>query len=87
MDQLYSEDMIEDDGQQVCIVETTMGFRVNMSMPNSFHKFLIGKRGERKKQLEHQTRTVIQVPAKGSSGNVGMDNMVQFDFEFEYVCL
>jgi hypothetical protein len=80
LQQLSLEDMIDDDDQLECIEVIKTGFKVNVPMPSSFHKFLIGKRGEKKKQIEHQTRTIIRVPAKGSSGNVGMVQLIEFQY-------
>ncbi|XP_062522116.1 activating signal cointegrator 1 complex subunit 1-like isoform X2 [Corticium candelabrum] len=64
--QLQLED-IPDDEETSHLTKTSEGFQVSLSLPSAFYKFIIGRQGETKKQLERETKTSIKVPSKGST--------------------
>ena len=49
-----------------------------MSVPTTFFKYIIGTKGERKKRLEHETNTTIDIPRKGCDGDI---TITGFDVE------
>ena len=57
--------------ESVDVVETKDGFKVVMDVPSTFFKFIIGKRGETRKNLETKTRTQIKIPKFGQEGEIG----------------
>ena len=78
---LYSDivsDLEEYDDESCTIdfdadIETTAkGYRLTWHIPSAFHKYIIGKKGETKKRLEIETRTLIKVPRQREDGDVGI---------------
>ncbi|ESP05047.1 hypothetical protein LOTGIDRAFT_230082 [Lottia gigantea] len=69
---------MEDDScynDEVCdpftkIEQTESGYRVALDIPSAYFKFIIGKKGETKNRLEHETKTQIRIPKQGMEGEV-----------------
>ncbi|KAH9512759.1 activating signal cointegrator 1 complex subunit [Bulinus truncatus] len=69
-DELFAEDhSTECNDDELCdsslnIVETKRGLSLSVAVPNFFYKYIIGKGGEAKRQLETETSTQILIPSK-----------------------
>ncbi|KAK6194383.1 hypothetical protein SNE40_000024 [Patella caerulea] len=50
--------------------ETDSGYRVSLSIPSPYFKFIIGKKGEMKNRLEKETKTQIKIPKQGQEGDI-----------------
>ena len=66
---LYDDEYCDDD---VDIEETESGYRLRLSIPSAFFKFIIGKKGETKRRLENETGTQIKIPKQGAEGDIGI---------------
>ena len=53
------------------IEETENGLRLQLPLASTYFKFIIGKKGETKRRLEHETRTQIKIPRSGEEGDLG----------------
>ena len=51
--------------------QTEDGFHLALPIPDVFHKYIYGKKGDAKKRLELDTGVKIKVPRIGQSGDVG----------------
>ncbi|XP_041350250.1 activating signal cointegrator 1 complex subunit 1-like [Gigantopelta aegis] len=66
-DRVYCDETCD---ESVDVRETKDGFTVSMDIPSVFFKFIIGKKGETRKNLEAETRTQIRIPKLGQEGEV-----------------
>ncbi|XP_069609419.1 activating signal cointegrator 1 complex subunit 1 isoform X1 [Ranitomeya imitator] len=60
-DEPCDDDMIE---------ETEKGFQCSVNLPSQLFKYIIGKKGETKRNLESETRTSISIPRPGMEGEI-----------------
>lgn len=68
------------------IEETENGFKMPISIPSAFFKFIIGKKGETKRKIENETCTSIWIPRQGQEGDIGLCNSVCYKiFLFIYL--
>ena len=54
------------------IESTAAGYQLKVQLPSVFYKYIIGKRGETKKRLETETRTLIKIPRQHEEGDIGI---------------
>jgi len=54
------------------IESTAAGYQLRVQLPSVFYKFIIGKKGETKKRLESETRTIIKIPQQHEEGDIGI---------------
>ncbi|KAG9485129.1 hypothetical protein GDO78_008302, partial [Eleutherodactylus coqui] len=52
------------------IEETEKGFQSSINLPSQLFKYIIGKKGETKKNLESETHTFISIPRPGMEGEI-----------------
>ncbi|CAH1781635.1 unnamed protein product [Owenia fusiformis] len=52
------------------IQQTDRGYSTTLQVPNEFFKFIIGRKGETKRQIENETRTIIRIPRQGQEGDI-----------------
>ncbi|XP_037133284.1 activating signal cointegrator 1 complex subunit 1 [Syngnathus acus] len=52
------------------IEQTERGFRCAIDVPTVLYKYIIGKKGETRKQLELDTKTSINIPKQGVEGQI-----------------
>uniref|UniRef100_A0AAV2LHF8 K Homology domain-containing protein n=1 Tax=Knipowitschia caucasica TaxID=637954 RepID=A0AAV2LHF8_KNICA len=65
------EDLIEDESCDTHLIEQTeKGFRCAIDVPSVLYKYIIGKKGETRRRLEHDTRTSISIPKQGVEGQI-----------------
>ena len=69
-DDIYADELCDDD---VNIEQTGNGYKVRMAVPSAYFKYIIGKKAEMKRKLEHDTKTQIWIPRQGEKGNIGME--------------
>uniref|UniRef100_UPI003467EF77 Activating signal cointegrator 1 complex subunit 1 n=1 Tax=Alvinella pompejana TaxID=6376 RepID=UPI003467EF77 len=65
---VYCDDICDTLGEQ--IQETENGYKLELEIPSAYYKYIIGKKGETKKRLENETRTLIKIPGHGREGSV-----------------
>ncbi|KAK7919067.1 hypothetical protein WMY93_010351 [Mugilogobius chulae] len=66
-----SEDLAEDEScDSHCIEQTEKGFRCAIDVPSVLYKYIIGKKGETRRRLEHDTKTNISIPKQGVEGQI-----------------
>merc|ERR1712142_1262481 len=66
-DDIYCDEDSDDD---VKVEETESGFKLKLVIPDEFYKFIIGKKGETKKKIENETKTLIKIPKQGVEGDI-----------------
>ncbi|KAE8591035.1 hypothetical protein XENTR_v10018287 [Xenopus tropicalis] len=52
------------------VEETEKGFQCTIDLPSQLFKYIIGKKGETKRNLESETRTSIIIPRPGVEGDI-----------------
>ncbi|XP_075071297.1 activating signal cointegrator 1 complex subunit 1 isoform X2 [Mixophyes fleayi] len=52
------------------VKETEKGFQCSIDLPSQLFKYIIGKKGETKRNLESETRTSINIPRQGMEGEI-----------------
>ncbi|KAG8552031.1 hypothetical protein GDO81_004382 [Engystomops pustulosus] len=71
-DDFYRESVqcIDEPCDGFMIEETEKGFQCSINLPSQLFKYIIGKKGETKKNLESDTRTSISIPRQGMEGDI-----------------
>ncbi|XP_072312561.1 activating signal cointegrator 1 complex subunit 1 [Eucyclogobius newberryi] len=65
------EDLMEDESCDThCVEQTERGFRCAIDVPSVLYKYIIGKKGETRRRLEHDTKTNISIPKQGVEGQI-----------------
>ncbi|KAM8923946.1 activating signal cointegrator 1 complex subunit 1 [Pelodytes ibericus] len=54
----------------ITVEETEKGFQCSIDLPSQLFKYIIGKKGETKRNLESDTRTSIGIPRPGMEGSI-----------------
>ena len=79
-DDLYcylSPDDVYDEGEDTSVelegVEQTSsgGYMMKLSIPSVFFKYIIGKEGRTKANIERDTRCRMTIPNRGTEGDIG----------------
>ncbi|XP_033840258.1 activating signal cointegrator 1 complex subunit 1 [Periophthalmus magnuspinnatus] len=66
-----SGDVAEDEGcDPQRIEQTDKGFHCAVDVPSVLYKYIIGKKGETRRRLEHDTKTSISIPKQGAEGPI-----------------
>ncbi|XP_063817534.1 activating signal cointegrator 1 complex subunit 1 isoform X2 [Pseudophryne corroboree] len=65
-----SEQCIDEPCDDFTIRETEKGFQCSIDLPSQLFKYIIGKKGETKRNLESETRTSISIPRPGLEGEI-----------------
>lgn len=65
-----SEQCIDEPCDDYVIQETEKGFQCSINLPSQLFKYIIGKKGETKRNLESDTRTSINIPRQGMEGDI-----------------
>ena len=65
----YADEFCDDSTN---IEQTQDGFKMRMSIPSAYFKYIMGKKGETKRKLENDTKTQIRIPRQGEEGEIGM---------------
>ncbi|KAM4034160.1 activating signal cointegrator 1 complex subunit 1 isoform 2-T2 [Anomaloglossus baeobatrachus] len=71
-DDFYRETMqcVDEPCDDDMIEETEKGFQSSINLPSQLFKYIIGKKGETKRNLESETRTSISIPRQGMEGQI-----------------
>lgn len=71
-DDFYRESLqcVDEPCDDYMIEETEKGFQCSMNLPSQLFKYIIGKKGETKKNLMSETRTSINIPRQGMEGEI-----------------
>jgi hypothetical protein len=46
-------------------------YKLTLEIPSAYFRFVIGKKGETKRRIENETRTLIRIPRQGMEGDIG----------------
>ncbi|KAM9326479.1 activating signal cointegrator 1 complex subunit 1 [Gastrophryne carolinensis] len=65
-----SEQYLDEPCDGYTIEETEKGYQCSINLPSQLFKYIIGKNGETKKNLESETRTSINIPRQGMEGDI-----------------
>eukprot|EP00118_Oscarella_pearsei_P001944 m.8956 g.8956 ORF g.8956 m.8956 type:complete len:344 (+) comp20998_c0_seq2:30-1061(+) len=66
----WMESEIPPSYDEIDVEQTKSGFRISIDVPSEFLKFIIGKKGDTKRKIERETKTRIQIPDRGSEGDI-----------------
>ncbi|XP_053306043.1 activating signal cointegrator 1 complex subunit 1 [Spea bombifrons] len=71
-DDFYREPMqcLDEPCDDITVEETEKGFQCRLELPSPLFKYIIGKKGETKRNLESDTRTAISIPRPGMEGEI-----------------
>ncbi|MEE6488332.1 hypothetical protein FKM82_015199, partial [Ascaphus truei] len=71
-DDFYREsvDCLDEPCDDFSVEETEKGFQSTIEVPSQLFKYIIGKKGETRRNLESDTRTSIGIPKPGLEGNI-----------------
>ncbi|XP_056386439.1 activating signal cointegrator 1 complex subunit 1 isoform X2 [Hyla sarda] len=71
-DDFYKESMqcLDEPCDDFMIEETEKGFQCSINLPSQLFKYIIGKKGETKRNLESETHTSISIPRQGMEGKI-----------------
>ena len=53
------------------IEKTDNGYRLTMTVPDVYFKFIVGKKGETKKRIENETETLVKVQRTNHGTSLG----------------
>ncbi|XP_063290015.1 activating signal cointegrator 1 complex subunit 1 [Pelobates fuscus] len=71
-DDFYREPMqcLDEPCDDFTVEESERGFKCTVDLPSQLFKYIIGKKGETKRNLESDTRTSISIPRPGLEGEI-----------------
>ncbi|KAM4702553.1 activating signal cointegrator 1 complex subunit 1 [Rhinophrynus dorsalis] len=71
-DDFYRESVqcLDEPCDDFIVEETEKGFQCTIDLPSQLFKYIIGKKGETKRNLESETRTSINIPRPGVEGEI-----------------
>ncbi|OCT71869.1 activating signal cointegrator 1 complex subunit 1 [Xenopus laevis] len=71
-DDFYRESVecLDEPCDDFTVKETDKGFQCTIDLPSQLFKYIIGKKGETKRNLESETRTSISIPRPGAEGDI-----------------
>ncbi|XP_069836639.1 activating signal cointegrator 1 complex subunit 1 [Dendropsophus ebraccatus] len=71
-DDFYKESMqcLDEPCDDYMIEETEKGYQCSINLPSQLFKYIIGKKGETRRNLESDTRTSISIPRQGMEGEI-----------------
>ncbi|XP_018418417.1 PREDICTED: activating signal cointegrator 1 complex subunit 1 [Nanorana parkeri] len=67
---IESEQCIEEPCDDYTIEETEKGYQCTINLPSQLFKYIIGKKGETRRNIESDTRTSINIPRQGMEGEI-----------------
>lgn len=68
--QEYEDEEDADEELDESVEKTTRGYRTHLKTPSVFYKYIIGKGGQTRANIERETRSRITIPSRSTEGDI-----------------